>query len=84
MQRLKEHIFQDFIVSRVNHISLQQKLDDHEKKFQAIGLSIGGMMVCFLAMIVVVLYFVMKLELLVGHDEAYIVLMFCFFAGICG
>ncbi|CAH1447548.1 unnamed protein product [Lactuca virosa] len=61
MQRMKEELAQDFIFYRVDHISLQRKLEDHDRKFQALVLVMGGMMVAMLRIMVVLLHTVMKL-----------------------
>lgn len=61
MQRLKEHMGQDFIVCRVNHISLQQDMDDHENKFQSFGIVMGVIVVVMLTMMVVMIHFIMMI-----------------------
>ncbi|CAH1416424.1 unnamed protein product [Lactuca virosa] len=50
MQTLKDQVGKDFIVCRVDHISLHHKLEDHDKKLKAIALVMGGVMVTMLGM----------------------------------
>ena len=61
MQTLKDQVGKDFIVCRVDHISLHHKLEDHERKLKAIALVMGGVMVAMLGMMMVGVKVLMKL-----------------------
>ncbi|CAI9282778.1 unnamed protein product [Lactuca saligna] len=61
MKRLKEQLGQEYIVCRIDHISLQHKLDDHDRKFKVVGVALGGMMLRMLLLLVVMLHFLVKL-----------------------
>ncbi|CAI9286293.1 unnamed protein product [Lactuca saligna] len=60
-KRLKEQLGQDYIICRIDHISLQHKLDDHDQKFKVVGVAFGGMMMGMLLLLVVGLHFLVKL-----------------------
>ncbi|CAI9273822.1 unnamed protein product [Lactuca saligna] len=53
MQTLKDQVGKDFILCRVDHISLHHKLEDHERKLKVIALVMGGVMVAMLGMMMV-------------------------------
>ncbi|CAI9266786.1 unnamed protein product [Lactuca saligna] len=61
MQTLKDQVGKDFIMCRVDHISLHHKLEDHDRKLQAITLVMGGIMVAMLGMMMVGVKVLMKL-----------------------
>ncbi|CAI9285966.1 unnamed protein product [Lactuca saligna] len=61
MLRLEDQLIQDFILCRVDHISLEHKQENHDKKFKAIVVVMGVVKVAMLRMMVVGLKFVMKL-----------------------
>ncbi|CAI9287511.1 unnamed protein product [Lactuca saligna] len=61
MKKLKGQLGQEYIVCRIDHISLQHKLDDHDKKFIVVDVALGGMMLGMLLLLVVVLHFLVKL-----------------------
>ncbi|CAI9290445.1 unnamed protein product [Lactuca saligna] len=60
MKWLKKQLGHDYIVCRIDHISLQHKLDGHDQKFKVVGVSMGGIMVGILLLLVIVLHFVLK------------------------
>ncbi|CAI9289401.1 unnamed protein product [Lactuca saligna] len=61
MQTLKDQVGKDFIVCRVDHINLHQKLEDHDRKLKAIALVMGSVMVAMLGMMMVGVKVLMKL-----------------------
>ncbi|KAL7599772.1 hypothetical protein Lser_V15G24462 [Lactuca serriola] len=61
MQKLKDQLGNDFIVFRIDHISLQHKLEDHEMKLKENVVVMGRVMVAMLGMTVVGFKVVIKL-----------------------
>ncbi|CAI9284567.1 unnamed protein product [Lactuca saligna] len=61
MQTLKDQVGEDFIMCRVDHISLHHNLEDHERKLKVIALVMGGIMVAMLGMMMVGVKVLMKL-----------------------
>ncbi|CAI9295340.1 unnamed protein product [Lactuca saligna] len=61
MHKIKEQIGQDFLVCRVDHISIPHKLEDHDMKLKAIVVVMVGVAVAILEMMVVDLKVVTKL-----------------------
>ncbi|CAI9266012.1 unnamed protein product [Lactuca saligna] len=53
MQALKDQVAKDFIVCRVDHISMHHKSEDHDRKLKAFALVMGGVMVAMLGMMLV-------------------------------
>ncbi|CAI9270747.1 unnamed protein product [Lactuca saligna] len=56
MQRLKDQLGKDFIMCRVDHISLQYKLEYHNRQLKAIVVVMGSVMVAMFGMMVVLGY----------------------------
>ncbi|CAI9285002.1 unnamed protein product [Lactuca saligna] len=61
MQTLKDQVGKDFIVCRVDHISMHHKLEDHERKLKVIALVMGGVMVAMLGMMMIGVKVLMKI-----------------------
>ncbi|CAI9281885.1 unnamed protein product [Lactuca saligna] len=61
MKTLKDQVGKDFIVCRVDHISLHHKLENHERKLKMIDVVMGGVMVAILGMMMVGVKVLMKL-----------------------